>query len=88
LLVKSWNLALYKEAEFMNGHWTISLRFLGIILRVLRLEVSVCISSTRDGGIVFYKVPFLLYRNCKRLRDFGDRNLKADGCEKQGGNIL
>jgi hypothetical protein len=27
------------EAEFMNG--TISLRFLGIILRVLRLEVSV-----------------------------------------------
>ncbi len=33
---KEW--AFYTEAEFMN---VISLRFLGIILRVLRLEVSV-----------------------------------------------
>ncbi len=37
------NASLYPEAEFMNGVQS-SLRFLGIILRVLRLEVSVWIS--------------------------------------------
>jgi hypothetical protein len=39
---------------------TISLRFLGIILRVLRREVSVWISlNHREEGMVFYQV-FLL----------------------------
>jgi hypothetical protein len=37
------NASLYPEAEFMNGVQS-SLRFLGIILRVLRLEVSAWIS--------------------------------------------
>jgi hypothetical protein len=55
-----------------------SLRFLVIILRVRRLEVSVWISLTiGKGGMVFYQV-FLLSplqctlmecRNCKRLRE-------------------
>jgi hypothetical protein len=51
---------------------TITLRFLGIILRVLRLEVSVWISYTIGKGVWFSIrfSSFLLYRNCKRLREF------------------
>jgi hypothetical protein len=42
----------------------------------------------REGGMVFYQV-FLLYRNCKRLREFEEieistQNCRGD-CEKQGG---
>ncbi len=45
------------EAEFMNIH--ISLRFLGIILRVLKLEVCVWNSSTaerRGEGMISVEV--------------------------------
>jgi hypothetical protein len=50
---------------------TISLRFPGTILRVLRLEVSVWISYHWERGMVFYQFSsFLLYRNGKRLREF------------------
>ncbi len=58
---------------------TILLRFLGIILRVLRIEVSVWISQTIGKGVWFsirffsfllYSVQWLNYRNCKRLREF------------------
>jgi hypothetical protein len=58
------------EAEFMYVHCTITLRFLGIILRVLRLEVSVWISKTigKGGWFSIRFFFFLLYRNCKRLR--------------------
>ncbi len=43
------------EAEFMNAY---SLRFLGIILRVLRLTISVYMVflNHREGGKVFYQV--------------------------------
>jgi hypothetical protein len=37
-------IVLSTKAEFMNVYCTVLLRFLGIILRVLRLEVSVWIS--------------------------------------------
>jgi hypothetical protein len=53
---------------------TISLRCLGIILRVLRLEVSgMDFLNHEEGGMIFYQV-FLLssllnYKNCKRLRE-------------------
>ncbi len=61
---------------------TILLRFLCIILGVLRLEVSVWISLNHmegaQGGIVFYQVfllsplsvQYLNCRNCKNLREF------------------
>jgi hypothetical protein len=51
---------------------TISLRVLGIVLRVLRLEVSIWISKTRVEGVWFSIrfSSFLLYRNCKMLREF------------------
>ncbi len=42
------------------------LRFLGIIFRVLKLEVSVM-----DFRFYF----FLLYRNCKRLREFEEKEI-------------
>jgi hypothetical protein len=44
---------------------TISLRFLGIIVRVLRLEVSVDFLNHEEGGMVFYQV-FLLspFQHC------------------------
>ncbi len=58
---------------------TITLRLLGIILRGLRLEVSVWISKTIGKGVWFY-IRFssvLLYRNCKRLRVFEEILSKA-----------
>jgi hypothetical protein len=43
-----------------------SLRFLGIILRVLRLEVSVWISQTiGKGSMVFYHVFLLSFLQCR-----------------------
>jgi hypothetical protein len=59
---------------------------LGIILRVLRHEVSVWISSTTGKGIWFsirfssfllYNVQKLKSRNCKKLREFEKIDLKA-----------
>jgi hypothetical protein len=51
---------------------TISLRVFSIVLRVLRLEVSIWISKTIEEGVWFSIrfSSFLLYRNCKRLREF------------------
>jgi hypothetical protein len=57
---------VYPEAEFMNH--TILLRFQGIILRVLRLEISVWISLTMGNGVWFSIrfSSFLLYREIAR----------------------
>ncbi len=55
------------EAEFMNVHVQ---RFLDIIMRVLRLEGFL---NHRERGTVRFSVRFsfyLLYTNCKRLREF------------------
>jgi hypothetical protein len=51
---------------------TITLRFLSIILRVLRLKVSVVdFLNHREGGMVFIRFSsFLLYRSCKKLHEF------------------
>jgi hypothetical protein len=57
---------------------TFSLRFLGIILRVLKLEVSVWISQTIGMGVWFFIRGFLLSPlqctvtalETKRLREF------------------
>jgi hypothetical protein len=66
----------------------ISWRFLGIILRVLRLEVSMWIRFS----IRFFS--FLLFRNCKRLREFEEikmsmatQSFRGD-CEWEGGKFL
>jgi hypothetical protein len=58
---------------------TITLRFLGIILRVLRLGVSVWICETiRKGGMVSIRFSsFFLYRNCKRLREFEEIEISS-----------
>ncbi len=65
------------------------MRFLGITLRVLRLEVSVWIS---EGGMVSIRFSsFLLYnKNCKRFREFeeierkGKENLERLLCIARG----
>ncbi len=79
------------EAEFIR---TISFWFLCIILRVLRLEVSVWISQIVGKGVWFSIrfSSFLLCRNWKRLREFegnGNLNRKLRGdCEQQVGKLL
>jgi hypothetical protein len=62
---------------------TISLRFQGIILRVLRIEVSVWIY--REGGFPPFP-PFCcsvteLLRHCKRLREFEEIELSRQAIE-------
>ena len=63
---------------------TVSLCFLGIILRVLRLEIFVWISKTigKGGGVTFYIrfSSFLHYRNCKRLREFEEIEISRQSC--------
>ncbi len=59
----------YKSVQKPNSWTVISLRFLGIILRVLRFEVSVWISYTVgkgvwEGGMVFYKIFLLSPLQC------------------------
>jgi hypothetical protein len=55
------------------------LRFLGITLRVLRLEVSEWISKTKGKGVWFsMSFPsFLTYRNCKRLCEFEEIEISS-----------
>ncbi len=69
---------MYNETRFISRihERTIPLRFLGIILRVLRVEVSVWISKTigKGGGMVFYQVFLLSPLQCtvtelKKLRE-------------------
>ncbi len=52
---------------------------LGIILRVLRHEVSVRISETIWKGVRFSIrfSSFLLYKNCKRLRELEEREVPS-----------
>ncbi len=50
--------------------YAISLRFLGLILRVLRLEVSVWISENIGKGYDFLSGLQQLYSKGKRLREF------------------
>jgi hypothetical protein len=67
------------------------LRFLGILLRFLRLEVSVWFLNHREGGLVFYQV----YINstveicnrlhefkeiCKRFREFEETEISRQSC--------
>ncbi len=62
---------------------TITLRLLGIILRGLRLEVSVWISKFIGKGVRF-SIRFsslLLYRNCKRLREFEEIEILSKAVE-------
>jgi hypothetical protein len=62
---------------------TITLRLLGIILRGLRLEVSVWISKTKRKG-VWFSIRFsslLLYRNCKRLREFEEIEILSNAVD-------
>jgi hypothetical protein len=59
------------------------LRFLGITLRVLILEVSVWTSKTTGKG-VWFSIRFsffLLYRNCKRLREFEEIDISSKAVE-------
>ncbi len=79
---------------------TISLRFLGIILRVLRLKVSAWSSETAGKRVWFsirfssflYSVQQLNCRNCKRLREFEEikssRQSCRGDCKQQGGKLL
>jgi hypothetical protein len=62
------------EAEFHEHK--ILLRFLGISLRVLRLEVSVCISG------VWFSVRFasFLPLQCTRLREFEEIKISRQSC--------
>jgi hypothetical protein len=53
--------SLIPEDELMSVQF--SLRFLGIILRVLRLEVSVWISETIWFSMGFLTFPFTVYGN-------------------------
>jgi hypothetical protein len=57
------------------------LRFLGIIFRDLRLEVR--ISETTEKGEWFFIrfSSFLLYRNCKRLREFEEIEISSKAVE-------
>jgi hypothetical protein len=48
---------------------------MGIILSVLRLEVSVWISETIGKGV--WVSSFLLYINCKRLRKFEEIEISS-----------
>jgi hypothetical protein len=62
---------------------TNTLRLLGLILRGLRLEVSVWISKTKGKG-VWFSIRFsslLLYRNCKRLREFEEIEILSKAVE-------
>jgi hypothetical protein len=72
---------------------TISFRFLGIILRVLRLEVSVWMDflNHREEELYvflsgfppfsFYSIQQLTSRNCKRLRDFEEIEIEGKAVE-------
>jgi hypothetical protein len=62
---------------------TITLRFLSIILRVLRLKVSVVdFLNHREGGMVLYQVSsFLLNRNCKKLHEFEEIDISSKAVE-------
>jgi hypothetical protein len=66
-----------------------SMWFLGTILRVLRLEVSIWVSWTIGNGVLFsirffsfllYPAKKLNFRNCKRLREFEEIGKSVD-CE-------
>ncbi len=52
---------------------------MGIIVRVLKLEVVVWISyAIGKGGMVSFRFPpLLLYRNCKRLREFEEIEISS-----------
>ena len=61
----------------------ITLRFLGIILKVLRLEVSAWIILT-IGKDVWFSIrfsSFLIYRNFKRLREFEEIEISGKAVE-------
>jgi hypothetical protein len=64
------------EAEFMN------VQFHCGFLRVLRLDVSVRIFLTIGKTVWFFIrfSSFLLYRNCKRLREFEEREFSRQCC--------
>ncbi len=55
---------------------------LGIIEKIHRLEVSLCISETIGKGPWFFIrfSSFLLYRNCKRLREFDEIEISRRRC--------
>ncbi len=69
--VEDYNLTA-RYGTFIIGERTISMSFLGIILRVLRLEVSVWLSQTLGKWVCFSVrlSSLLLNRNCNRLREF------------------
>ncbi len=87
-----WICHILARSELVPLAWrriherTILLRFLGIILRVLRLEVSLWIFlKHRKGGYGFLSgfppFYFLGYsRNCKRLREFEE--IKISSCSQ------
>jgi hypothetical protein len=63
------------------------MRFLGIVLRILRLEVSVCFLNHREEGAVLYQVYLLSplqsvthCRNCKRFREFIEIEISRQSC--------
>ena len=67
---------------------TITLRFLGILLRVLRLEFCMDFLNHREGDVVLYIrfSSFLLYRNCNRLREFEETEISSKAVEETVNN--
>ncbi len=59
---------------------TISVRFKAVILRVLRLAFMYGF-HTPLGWFSFRFSPFLLYRNCKRLREFEEIEYQGKAVE-------